>query len=442
VATSTAGQNREGLSVTSPITAGSEPTGSSVAEMKATTKIVPRPKLGNERRVSNDSSQASIGGHYRHADLASESAFAGDILCLLFGHPRLSHPLRPAMQIGHISLANGLFAAPMAGVTDRPFRQLCKRLGAGYAVSEMVTSRKDLWNSLKTSRRANHDGEVAPIAVQIAGTEPGMMAEAAAYNIERGAQVIDINMGCPAKKVCSKWAGSALMQDEPLALAIVEAVVAACAPHGVPVTLKMRTGWCDAERNAVRLAQAAERAGIAMITVHGRTREQGYKGHAEYDTIAAVKQSVRIPVVANGDIDSPEKARDVLTATGADAIMVGRAAQGRPWIFREIAHFLETGEHLPAPETRQAQAWLVEHLHDHYGLYGEFAGVRTARKHIGWAVRGLPGGLAFRSRMNTLESCEEQLLAVNDWFDELADTHHRLPATSPAASDELQEEHE
>jgi tRNA-dihydrouridine synthase B len=346
------------------------------------------------------------------------------------------------MQIGHIPLANRLFAAPMAGVTDRPFRQLCKRLGAGYAVSEMVTSRKDLWNTLKTSRRANHDGEVAPIAVQIAGTEPAMMAEAAAYNIARGAQIIDINMGCPAKKVCSKWAGSALMQDEPLALAIVEAVVAACEPHRVPVTLKMRTGWCDAERNAVRIAQAAERAGIAMITVHGRTREQGYKGHAEYDTIAAVKQAVRIPVVANGDIDSPEKARDVLAATGADALMVGRAAQGRPWIFREIAHFLETGEHLPAPDTLQAKAWLVEHLHDHYGLYGEHAGVRTARKHIGWAVRALPGGLDFRSHMNTLESCEEQLSAVHDWFDRLADTHQRLPATSVAASDELQEEHE
>ena len=218
------------------------------------------------------------------------------------------------MYIGHIPLANRLFAAPMAGVTDRPFRQLCKRLGAGYAVSEMVTSRKELWNSLKTSRRTNHDGEVAPIAVQIAGTEPDMMAEAAAYNIDRGAQIIDINMGCPAKKVCTKWAGSALMQDEPLATAIIEAVVAACAPRNVPVTLKMRTGWCQAERNAVRIARAAEAAGVAMVTVHGRTREQGYTGQAEYDTIAAVKAALRIPVVANGDIDSPEKARDVLAA--------------------------------------------------------------------------------------------------------------------------------
>ena len=339
------------------------------------------------------------------------------------------------MQIGHIRLPNRLFAAPMAGVTDRPFRQLCKRLGAGYAVSEMVTSRKDLWASLKTSRRANHDGEVAPIAVQIAGTDAQMMGEAAAYNIDRGAQIIDINMGCPAKKVCNKWAGSALMQDEPLALEIIEAVVAACAPRNVPVTLKMRTGWCHAERNAVRIARAAEGAGIAMVAVHGRTREQGYKGFAEYDTVSAVKAALRIPVVANGDVDSPEKARDVLATTGADAIMIGRAAQGRPWIFREIAHFLETGEHLAAPEVGQAKTWLLEHLDDHYGLYGEFAGVRSARKHIGWAVRGLPGGEAFRARMNVLESCETQVRAVGDWFDELAVAHKLLPC---AASTEKQ----
>ena len=334
------------------------------------------------------------------------------------------------MMIGSILLPNRLFAAPMAGVTDRPFRQLCKRLGAGYAVSEMVTSRKDLWASLKTSRRANHDGEAAPIAVQIAGTDAQMMAEAAAYNIDRGAQIIDINMGCPAKKVCNKWAGSALMQDEPLALQIIEAVVAACAPRNVPVTLKMRTGWCAAERNAVRIARAAESAGVAMVTVHGRTREQGYKGFAEYDTVAAVKAALRIPVVANGDIDSPEKARDVLAATGADAIMIGRAAQGRPWIFREIAHFLETGQHLAAPSVLQAKAWLLEHLHDHYSLYGwddAGTGVRTARKHIGWAVRALPGGEAFRAEMNLLESCETQVNAVTDWFDALADTHVSLP---------------
>ena len=340
-----------------------------------------------------------------------------------------------ALHIGHIALANRLFAAPMAGVTDRPFRQLCKRLGAGYAVSEMVTSRKDLWNSLKTSRRANHDGEVAPIAVQIAGTDAAMMAEAAAYNIARGAQIIDINMGCPAKKVCNKWAGSALMQDEPLALAIIEAVVAACEPHKVPVTLKMRTGWCDAERNAVRLARAAESAGVAMVAVHGRTREQGYKGDAEYATVAAVKAALRIPVVANGDIDSPRKARDVLAATGADAIMIGRAAQGRPWIFREIAHFLATGELLAAPSTQQAKRWLLEHLDDHYGLYGEYAGVRTARKHIGWAVRTLPGGEDFRARMNLLDRCETQVRAVTDWFDLLAERHLLLPHHDSAAND-------
>jgi tRNA-dihydrouridine synthase B len=344
------------------------------------------------------------------------------------------------MQIGHIGLANRVFAAPMAGVTDRPFRRLCKRLGAGYAVSEMVTSRKDLWQSLKTSRRANHDGEAAPIAVQIAGTDAQMMAEAAAYNIDRGAQIIDINMGCPAKKVCSKWAGSALMQDEPLALEIIEAVVGACAPRNVPVTLKMRTGWCDAERNAVRIARAAESAGVAMVTVHGRTREQGYKGHAEYDTVAAVKAALRIPVVANGDIDSPEKARDVLAATGADAIMIGRAAQGRPWIFREVVHFLDTGLHLPAPEVVQAKAWLLEHLGDHYDLYGEFAGVRSARKHIGWAVRTLPGGEAFRARMNLLESCDAQVRAVTDWFDALADDYTLLPRADRTPHEEREAE--
>ncbi|MEY2892555.1 MAG: hypothetical protein RJA98_2463 [Pseudomonadota bacterium] len=341
------------------------------------------------------------------------------------------------MQIGSISLPNRLFVAPMAGVTDRPFRQLCKRLGAGYAVSEMVTSRRDLWHTLKTSRRADHTGETAPISVQIAGTDPAMMAEAAAYNIDRGAQIIDINMGCPAKKVCNVWAGSALMQNEPLALQIVDAVVAACAPRNVPVTLKMRTGWCDSERNALVLARAAESAGVAMVTVHGRTREQGYKGLAEYDTIAAVKAGLRIPVVANGDIDSPEKAAQVLQYTGADALMIGRAAQGRPWIFREIAHHLATGQHLPAPEVRQVQAWLLEHLHDHYGLYGELAGVRTARKHIGWAVKALPGGEDFRARMNLIEACEAQFVAVREWFDALADQFHVLPSAPAAALSDL-----
>jgi tRNA-dihydrouridine synthase B len=334
------------------------------------------------------------------------------------------------MRIGHIELPNRLFVAPMAGVTDRPFRMLCKRLGAGYAVSEMVTSRRDLWDSLKTSRRADHTGEAAPIAVQIAGTDARMMAEAAAYNVARGAQIIDINMGCPAKKVCNKWAGSALMQDESLALAIIDAVVAACAPHRVPVTLKMRTGWCASEKNALAIARAAQNAGIAMVTVHGRTREQGYGGDAEYDTIAAVKAALSIPVVANGDIDSPQKARAVLEATKADAVMIGRAAQGRPWIFREIEHYLATGQALPGPEVRDARSWLLEHLEDHYGLYGEYTGVRSARKHIGWAVRSLPGGEAFRREMNLIDTCREQVRAVGEWFDRLAQQHERLPAAA------------
>jgi tRNA-dihydrouridine synthase B len=353
-------------------------------------------------------------------------------------------PYVSALAVGNIVLPNRLFVAPMAGVTDRPFRQLCKNLGAGYAVSEMVTARKDLWHTLKTSRRANHDGETTPIAVQIAGTDATMMAEAAAYNIDRGAQIIDINMGCPAKKVCNKWAGSALMQDEPLALQIVEAVVAACAPHNVPVTLKMRTGWSLQHKNAERIARAAEQAGIAMLTVHGRTREQGYKGQAEYDTIAAVKAAVRVPVVANGDITTPEKALAVLQHTGADAIMIGRAAQGRPWIFGDIAHFLATGQHRAAPLTQQVKQWLLAHLGEHYGLYGEFAGVRTARKHIGWAVRALPGGEAFRTRMNALDSCEAQVQAVADYFDELSLDHDRLPAAAVdvAEDDDAQEARE
>ena len=336
------------------------------------------------------------------------------------------------MQIGPFALANSLFVAPMAGVTDRPFRQLCKQLGAGYAVSEMVTSRPDLQASLKTSRRANHDGEPGPIAVQIAGTDAPMMADAARYNIDRGAQIIDINMGCPAKKVCNKWAGSALMQNEPLALEIVQAVVDACAPRGVPVTLKMRTGWCETEKNAVALARAAEAAGVQMVTVHGRTRDQGYRGQAEYDTIAAVKAALRIPVVANGDIDAPEKARAVLQYTGADAVMIGRAAQGRPWIFREIAHFLATGELLAPPLVQEVKRWLVGHLHDHYALYGEYTGVRSARKHIGWYVDELPGGESFRSQMNTLETAEQQLAAVADFFDRLNTTSDRLPAAQAA----------
>ena len=344
------------------------------------------------------------------------------------------------MNIGPFPLANNLFVAPMAGVTDRPFRQLCKSLGAGYAVSEMVTSRRDLWHSLKTSRRANHEGEAGPIAVQIAGTDAHMMAQAAVYNIERGAQIIDINMGCPAKKVCNKWAGSALMQDEALALQIVQAVVAACAPRQVPVTLKMRTGWCQSHKNAVSLARAFEDAGVQMLAVHGRTREQGYGGQAEYDTVAAVKAAVGVPVVVNGDITSPEKARDAMAYTKADALMIGRAAQGRPWIFREVAHFMATGTHLAPPLVAEVKRLLLDHLQDHYTLYGEYTGVRTARKHIGWYVKTLPAGAAFRARLNTLEDCQTQVQAVSDFLDQLSCRTDRMPDARDAGTEHGEEE--
>ena len=331
------------------------------------------------------------------------------------------------MNIGHFVLANRFMVAPMAGVTDRPFRQLCRRLGAGYAVSEMVTSRPDLWKSLKTSRRTNHDGEPGPIAVQIAGTDAAMMAQAAAYNVERGAQIIDINMGCPAKKVCNKWAGSALLQDEALALAIIEAVVRVCEPHRVPVTLKMRTGWSQSHKNAARIALDAQSAGVQLVAVHGRTREQGYGGSAEYDTVASIKTRLQVPVVVNGDIASPEQARDVLARTGADAVMVGRAAQGRPWIFRHMAHFLATGTHLAQPLVSEVKRLLLDHLDDHYRLYGEFTGVLSARKHIGWYVKTLPGAESFRARMNLLADCAGQVAAVTEYFDLLGQSTDRLP---------------
>ncbi len=334
----------------------------------------------------------------------------------------------PALQIGPHILRNNLFVAPMAGVTDRPFRQLCKRLGAGYAVSEMVASNAQLWKSEKTMRRANHTGEVEPIAVQIAGAEPMMMAEAARYNVERGAQIIDINMGCPAKKVCNVAAGSALLQNEPLVARIVEAVVGAVGDR-VPVTLKIRTGWDREHRNALTVARIAQEAGISMLTVHGRTRADLYHGEAEYETIAAVKASVRIPVVANGDIGTPAKARHVLEVTGADAIMIGRAAQGRPWLFREIEHFLKTGTLLPAPEVEEIRGIMNTHLEEHYAFYGEYTGVRTARKHIAWYTRGLAGANLFRHRMNTIEDTAAQLAAVNAFFDEQRALSDRLVYT-------------
>nr|WP_154378550.1 tRNA dihydrouridine synthase DusB [Duganella guangzhouensis] len=318
------------------------------------------------------------------------------------------------VQIGPHLLRNNVFVAPMAGVTDRPFRQLCKELGAGYAVSEMAASNPRLWATEKSSRRTDHTGEMEPKAVQIAGADPKDLADCARFNVERGAQIIDINMGCPVKKVCNAWCGSALLQDEELVKRIVDAVVGAV---DVPVTLKFRTGWDRANKNALNIARIAEDAGIAMLTLHGRTRADGYKGDAEYDTIAAVKKSVSIPVVANGDITSPEKARYVLDVTGADAVMVGRAAQGRPWIFREIDHYLRTGKHLPAPYVDEVRALMDEHLRAHYAFYGDYLGVRTARKHIGWYVRDLLGGEEFRQKMNLLESVGEQLLAVDQFFE-------------------------
>ena len=330
------------------------------------------------------------------------------------------------MQIGPHTLKNNLIVAPMAGVTDRPFRQLCKAMGAGMAVSEMVSSNSLLWGSEKTKRRANHDGEVEPISVQIAGADPQMMAEAARYNVERGAQIIDINMGCPAKKICNVMAGSALLQNEPLVARILDAVVGAV---DVPVTLKIRTGWDREHKNALNILKLAEDSGIQALAMHGRTRACGYSGSAEYDTIAAVKAAARIPVIANGDITTPEKAQFVLEYTGADAVMIGRAAQGRPWIFREIEYFLKTGAHLPQPEVAEIHQVLRAHLEDHYGFYGEYSGVRIARKHISWYTKGLTGSASFRHAMNQLQSSAEQVSAVDRFFNELAAQGQRLTYT-------------
>ncbi len=327
------------------------------------------------------------------------------------------------MRIGSHQLKNNLIVAPMAGVTDRPFRQLCKKMGAGMAVSEMVSSNSLLWGSQKTLRRADHQGEVEPISVQLAGADPKMLAEAAKYNVDQGAQIIDINMGCPAKKVCNVMAGSALLQDESLVGKILDATVSAV---NVPVTLKIRTGWDRENRNALRVARIAENAGIQALAVHGRTRACGFSGSAEYDTIAAVKAQVKIPVIANGDMTTPEKVREVLDYTKADAVMIGRVAQGRPWIFREISHYLETGRHLPPPEVEEIRRVLNAHLDDLYQFYGEHTGVRIARKHISWYTKGLPGSAAFRHAMNQLESSADQIVAVNRIFDQLAGYGQRL----------------
>ncbi len=328
------------------------------------------------------------------------------------------------MEFAGFTLRNNLFVAPMAGVTDRPFRQLCKKLGAGLAVSEMVTSNSLLYGSAKTLRRANHTGEVEPISVQIAGADPQMMADAARHNVDNGAQIIDINMGCPAKKVCNVMAGSALMQDEALVGRILDAVVAAV--PDTPVTLKFRTGWNLANRNAPTIARIAESAGVRAVAIHGRTRCQQYTGEAEYDTIAMVKTLIRIPVIANGDITTPEKAKHVLDVTQADGVMIGRAAQGRPWLFREIEHYLTTGEKMAPAPVGEIHAILLAHLEDLYDFYGLDTGVKVARKHISWYTKGLVGSAAFRKMMNTLPTVEAQREAVDQFFQQYAEEHDHL----------------
>lgn len=338
------------------------------------------------------------------------------------------------MEFVGFNLRNNLFVAPMAGVTDRPFRQLCKKLGAGLAVSEMVTSNSLLYGSAKTQRRANHDGEVSPISVQIAGADPAMMAEAAKHNADRGAQIIDINMGCPAKKICNVMAGSALLQHETLVGKILTAVVNAV--PDTPVTLKIRTGWNVDNKNAPSILRIAEESGIRALAVHGRTRCQQYRGEAEFDTITAVKAAARIPVIANGDITTPEKAKAVLEKTGADGVMIGRAAQGRPWIFREIEHYLATGEKLPPPAVTEIQSILLEHLEDLYEFYGTETGVRVARKHISWYTKGLSGSAAFRHQMNRLDSVIEQRAMVQDFFSSLGQRHEHLVYDTSHTNDE------
>jgi tRNA-dihydrouridine synthase B len=322
------------------------------------------------------------------------------------------------MQIGPFRIDPPVVLAPMAGVTDKPFRLLCKRLGAGLAVSEMTNADPRLWHTRKSLQRMDHVGEPEPVSVQIAGYDPSMLAEAARFNVANGAQLIDINMGCPAKKVCNVWSGSALLQDEPLVARIVRAVVEAV---DVPVTLKIRTGWDHQNKNALTIARIAEDSGIAALAVHGRTRADKYEGNAEYDTITAVKAAVRIPVLANGDVTTPQQARHVLDITGADAVMIGRGAQGRPWIFREIAHYLATGELLPEPSPTEVSAILIGHLEQLYAFYGELAGVRIARKHLGWYAKDRPENIAFRQVVNRAESTQQQLALTREYFARLAE---------------------
>ena len=335
------------------------------------------------------------------------------------------------MQIGPYKLDNNLILAPMAGVTDRPFRILCRQLGAGMAVSEMVTSQRHLWQTEKTRRKLDHTGESLPRSVQIAGTEPEQMAEAAQYNIANGAQIIDINMGCPAKKVCNVAAGSALLRDEKKVTQILQAVVGAV---DAPVTLKIRTGWDTRNRNAVRIAHIAQDAGIQALSVHGRTKACKYNGDAEYDTIAAIKSAVSIPVIANGDITDPVKARQVLTHTQADGLMIGRGAQGNPWIFREIRHYLQTGELLPPPSYQDISQTLQTHLQALHQFYGEQKGVRIARKHIGWYCNRHAGARIFRQQINQVESAQQQLRLVQQYFDDLKDyPNNNMMIESPDA---------
>ncbi|MEG0604207.1 MAG: tRNA dihydrouridine synthase DusB, partial [Acinetobacter sp.] len=325
--------------------------------------------------------------------------------------------------IGSYQLSNNLIVAPMAGVTDRPFRTLCKYFGAGHAVSEMMTADKTLRMSKKSLYRANFEGELAPISAQIAGSDPEQLAEAARYQVANGAQIVDINMGCPAKKVCNKLAGSALLQDEDLVARILDAVVAAV---DVPVTLKTRLGFLNGHENILRVAKRAEESGIAALALHGRTREDMYLNTARYDLIKQVKELIDIPLIANGDIDSPEKAKYVLDYTGADAIMIGRAAQGRPWIFREIAHYLKTGEHLAAPDIAEVRTVLLGHLAELYQFYGEYSGCRIARKHIAWYTKGLRSSNEFRQSMYKVENTADQAKVVEAYFDQLLDLGQRM----------------
>ena len=339
---------------------------------------------------------------------------------------KLHHAIQSSMKIGSYTLDNPLIVAPMAGVTDRPFRTLCKHFGAGHAVSEMMSVDATLYANKKSLYRANFDGELAPISAQIAGSEPTMLAEAARYQVANGAQIVDINMGCPAKKVCRKLAGSALLQDEELVARILDAVVSAV---DVPVTLKTRLGYADGEENILRVAARAEQAGIAALAIHGRTREQMYTGEAHYELIREVKRSTRIPIIANGDIDSPQKAKVVLEMTGADAIMIGRAAQGRPWIFREVSHYLQTGELLPPPQVAEVRDVLIGHLDELYQFYGEYSGCRIARKHIAWYTNGLHDSNAFRQAMYAEESTAGQARLVDAYFKTLLEQDERLRYT-------------